>query len=106
LRRFAANWAVARGFTEQIAIKLRVRGWRENSLSRLSDPRISPDPILKDKKRKFLRGSLDNGSPIQLLPDWLFGRYTAYVALPTRKLTPARTRAFVDFAIEMMPKAC
>jgi hypothetical protein len=28
------------------------------------------------------------------------------VALPTRKLTPARTRAFVDFAIEMMPKVC
>ena len=37
-----------------------------------------------------------------LLPDWIFGRYTVFVALPTRKLMPARTRAFVDFAGQMV----
>ncbi|MES2363033.1 MAG: LysR family transcriptional regulator [Pseudomonadota bacterium] len=38
------------------------------------------------------------GELVQLLPDWIFGRYTVYAALPTRKLIPARTRAFLDFA--------
>ena len=43
-----------------------------------------------------------SGALIHLLPDWIFGRYTVYVALPTRKLMPARTRAFVDFASEII----
>ena len=42
----------------------------------------------------------ESGSLVQLLPDWIAGRYTVYAALPTRKLIPARTRAFLDFAIE------
>ena len=33
-----------------------------------------------------------------LLPEWIFGRFTIYAALPSRKLMPARTRAFLDFA--------
>ena len=41
------------------------------------------------------------GALVHLLPGWIFGRYTVYVALPTRKLIPARTRAFLDFATDM-----
>ena len=42
----------------------------------------------------------ESGALVHLLPEWIFGRYTVYVALPTRKLMPARIRAFVDFASE------
>ncbi len=44
---------------------------------------------------------LATGALIHILPDWIFGRFTLYAALPTRKLIPARTRAFLDFATEM-----
>ena len=44
----------------------------------------------------------ESGALTHLLPDWIFGRYTVFVALPTRKLMPARTRAFVDFAGQMV----
>ncbi|MES2414042.1 MAG: LysR family transcriptional regulator [Pseudomonadota bacterium] len=44
----------------------------------------------------------DSGQLVHLLPDWIFGRYTVFVAFPTRKLVPARTRAFVDFAAELV----
>ena len=44
----------------------------------------------------------ESGALVHLLPEWIFGRYTVFVALPTRKLMPARTRAFLDFASEMM----
>ncbi len=43
-----------------------------------------------------------SGDLVHLLPEWIFGRYTVFVALPTRKLIPARTRAFLDFATEIM----
>lgn len=43
-----------------------------------------------------------SGALVHLLPEWIFGRYTVYVALPTRKLIPARTRAFVDFATQIV----
>lgn len=43
-----------------------------------------------------------DGTLVHLLPEWIFDRYTVYVALPTRKLIPARTRAFLDFATEMV----
>ena len=39
---------------------------------------------------------------VQVLPDWHLGRFSLYVALPSRKLIPARTRAFVDFVVEMV----
>lgn len=41
------------------------------------------------------------GALVHLLPEWIFGRYTVYAALPTRKLIPARTRAFLDFATSL-----
>ena len=44
----------------------------------------------------------ESGALVHLLPEWIFGRYTVYVALPSRKLMPARTRAFLDFASEMV----
>lgn len=44
---------------------------------------------------------LATGALVHILPDWIFGRFTLYAALPTRKLIPARTRAFLDFATEM-----
>ena len=44
----------------------------------------------------------ESGALTHLLPEWIFGRYTVYVALPTRKLLPARTRAFVDFASDTL----
>ncbi|MBU1361441.1 MAG: LysR family transcriptional regulator [Gammaproteobacteria bacterium] len=40
---------------------------------------------------------LESGRLVHLLPDWIFGRFTIYAALPSRKLLPARTRAFLDF---------
>lgn len=44
---------------------------------------------------------LSAGALVHVLPEWIFGRFTVYAALPTRKLIPARTRAFLEFASEM-----
>ncbi len=44
---------------------------------------------------------LSAGALVHVLPEWIFGRFTVYAALPTRKLIPARTRAFLDFASQM-----
>ena len=46
----------------------------------------------------------ESGTLTHLLPDWIFGRYTVFVALPTRKLMPARIRAFLDFSSERVLK--
>jgi len=43
-----------------------------------------------------------SGALVHLLPEWIFGRYTVFVGLPTRKLVPARTRAFLAFATETL----
>jgi DNA-binding transcriptional LysR family regulator len=48
------------------------------------------------------RRHLLDGSLVQVLPDWHLGRFSIYVALPSRKLIPARTRVFVDFVVEMV----
>ncbi|MCJ0762109.1 LysR family transcriptional regulator [Variovorax terrae] len=48
---------------------------------------------------------LASGALVQLLPDWVFGRFTIYAALPTRKLLPARTRAFMTFLFESVEQA-
>jgi DNA-binding transcriptional LysR family regulator len=40
---------------------------------------------------------LASGALVHLLPEWIFGRFTIHAALPSRKLLPARTRAFLDF---------
>lgn len=46
---------------------------------------------------------LASGELVHLLPDWIFGRLTVFAAVPTRKLMPARTRAFLDFLSEWLP---
>ena len=46
------------------------------------------------------RKYFETGKLVHLLPRWVFGRYELYVALPSRKYIPARTRAFIDFAVE------
>lgn len=40
---------------------------------------------------------LESGTLVHLMPEWIFGRFTIYAALPSRKLLPARTRSFLDF---------
>jgi DNA-binding transcriptional LysR family regulator len=54
--------------------------------------------------RLLVTPHLERGSLVQLLPDWIFGRFTIYAALPTRKFMPARTRAFLDFLAEFAPR--
>lgn len=45
---------------------------------------------------------LADGTLVQVLPEWFLGNFSIYVALPTRKLIPARTRAFLDFVGELV----
>ena len=48
---------------------------------------------------------LERGSLVHVLPDWILGHSTIYVALPTRKFMPARTRVFIDFLAAFSPPA-
>lgn len=50
--------------------------------------------------RMLVSRYLASGELVHLLPDWIFGRLTVYGAVPSRKLIPARTRAFLAFASE------
>lgn len=54
--------------------------------------------------RLLVATHLERGSLVHLLPDWIFGRFTIYAALPTRKFMPSRTRAFLDFLGEFAPQ--
>ncbi|WP_326830359.1 LysR family transcriptional regulator [Xylophilus rhododendri] len=40
------------------------------------------------------------GDLVQVLPDWMGGRYTLFGAMPSRQLVPARTHAFLEFLRE------
>lgn len=46
---------------------------------------------------------LKSGALVHVLPDWIYGSLTVYAAVPSRKLMPARTRAFLDFIGDLMP---
>ena len=48
-------------------------------------------------------GALASGALVHVLPDWINGRLTIYAAVPSRKLIPARTRAFLTFISEWLP---
>lgn len=48
---------------------------------------------------------LASGELVHWLPDWTMGGLIVYAALPTRKLVPARTRAFLEFLAESRPPA-
>ena len=43
------------------------------------------------------------GELVHVLPDWLSRRTTIYAAVPSRRLIPARTRAFLAFVGELLP---
>ncbi|MFZ2738646.1 MAG: LysR family transcriptional regulator [Burkholderiaceae bacterium] len=43
---------------------------------------------------------LQRGALVQILPDWILGRFTVYAALPSSKYIPSRTRVFLDFLTE------
>jgi DNA-binding transcriptional LysR family regulator len=53
--------------------------------------------------RLLVAPHIERGTLVHLLPDWIFGRFTIFAALPTRKFIPARTRAFLDFLAEFAP---
>lgn len=52
--------------------------------------------------RLVVEPHLASGALVPVLPDWIFGRLTVFAAMPTRKLVPARTRAFLDFLGELL----
>ena len=54
--------------------------------------------------RLLVAPHLSRGTLVHLLPEWIFGRFTIYAALPTRKFMPARTRAFLEFLAEFAPQ--
>jgi DNA-binding transcriptional LysR family regulator len=45
--------------------------------------------------------ALMEGALERVLPDWRLFDYTIWAAMPTRKFVPARTRAFLDFLLEV-----
>ena len=53
----------------------------------------------------WLGQGLRRGALVHVLPDWMYSRYTVYAALPTRRMVPARTKAFLDFVTEQVPEA-
>ena len=52
--------------------------------------------------RLLVAPHLASGALVHLLPDWIYGRFTVYAAVPSRKLIPARTRAFLTFIGDLM----
>jgi DNA-binding transcriptional LysR family regulator len=53
--------------------------------------------------RLLVANHLANGDLVHVLPDWIAGRLTIYAAVPSRKLIPARTRAFLSFISDWLP---
>ena len=48
---------------------------------------------------------LARGELVHTLPGWIFSRHTIYAALPSGRMLPARTRVFLDFLTEHVPRA-
>lgn len=53
--------------------------------------------------RLLVTNHLANGDLVHVLPEWMAGRLTIYAAVPSRKLIPARTRAFLEFISDWLP---
>lgn len=53
--------------------------------------------------RLLVESHLASGDLVHLVPDWIYGRLTVYAAVPSRKLIPARTRAFLAFLGDWLP---
>jgi DNA-binding transcriptional LysR family regulator len=54
----------------------------------------------------LVASQLAGGALVPVLPEWIAGRFTICAALPSRKLMPARTRAFLDFMGEPLSARC
>jgi len=54
--------------------------------------------------RLLVAPHLASGALVHLLPEWIYGLATVYAAVPSRKLIPARTRAFLTFLSELLPE--
>lgn len=54
--------------------------------------------------RLLAREHLARGELVQLLPGWIYARYTVYAALPSGRMLPARTKVFLDFLSEQVRK--
>lgn len=52
--------------------------------------------------RALIRSELASGRLVHLLPEWTFGHYTAYLAMPSRRFVPRRTRAFIELLDEFV----
>ena len=46
---------------------------------------------------------LASGQLVQVLPDWITGRFSVLAAVPSRQHMPVRTKAFLDFLLEQRP---
>ena len=55
--------------------------------------------------RLLAQEHLSRGELVQLLPDWIYARYTVYAALPSGRMLPARTKVFLDFLSEHVRKS-
>jgi DNA-binding transcriptional LysR family regulator len=65
------------------------------SATGISTSTASPSPLAERH--------LASGELVHLLPDWIFGRLTVFAAVPSRKLMPARTHAFLAFLGDWLP---
>ena len=55
--------------------------------------------------RLLVHERLARGELVQLLPGWIYARYTVYAALPSGRMLPARTKVFLDFLSEQVRKS-
>ncbi len=55
--------------------------------------------------RLLVHEHLAQGELVQLLPGWIYARYTVYAALPSGRMLPARTKVFLDFLSEQVRKS-
>jgi len=53
--------------------------------------------------RTLIAPELASGRLVHLLPDWLFGRFTVFAALPSRKIVPRKTRTLLEFLATSIP---
>ena len=52
----------------------------------------------------FVHEALARGDLVQLLPEWQAPSQTAWAVMPSRRLIPAKTRAFVEMLIETLAR--
>ena len=55
--------------------------------------------------RLLAQEHLARGELMHILPAWVFSHYTVYAALPSGRMLPARTKAFLDFLTHQVPLA-